>query len=668
MASKVAELLLRIKSAGEEKIEALEEGFEKIGKTASIAFALISAAITKSLMDYREQEKATEALTQAMINSGIYSQELKNEYLEQASALQKLSLFGDEQIIAAQAVIQSQVGLLKVTPELTQATLDLAQAQGMDLQSAAEMVGKTIGTNTNALARQGLELADNMTTSQKLAATVEFLNGKWEGQALAATKGLGGVTQLKNAFSDLLENIGEKLAPAIVFLTSKIKSVIDTANEHQGIIKFIAAIAAGSAVITGLVAALAGAGIALTSIMTLATGLGLTLGALLGPIALVGAGVAALAIGIGTYMTKGTQTATGAITDLETKIKETRTELEKWQAFVDTNSKKSVFGATEEDVKRLDTLKDRLNGYEESLRRLNSQQQIVTQNSAEAIASEINKQEQLKKINDDAAIKKLEQKTLDNAMEKELDSVNHQENMAQLITNESDKSIALLTAQQARLQSDINHQNQLITNAKTNADKLKAMTKKDELEEKLRKTTAAKNELEFEAEKNKKFLKDRADTLSTISSLQSSSNSTLAMIGKAAALTQIAIATPEAVAKAYTLGPIAGPPAAALVYAAMAAQAARVAGIPLADGGIVMPRPGGTQATIGEAGSAEAVIPLDKFPNLLGGGGGGGITLNVYGGLLGDQSSAYEFAKAIDRELLKLRQNNESSAFDTGVV
>lgn len=48
-----------------------------------------------------------------------------------------------------------------------------------------------------------------------------------------------------------------------------------------------------------------------------------------------------------------------------------------------------------------------------------------------------------------------------------------------------------------------------------------------------------------------------------------------------------------------------------------------LSGIQLAEGGIVMPRPGGVQATIGEAGQAEAVIPLDSptAKQMLGGGG-----------------------------------------------
>jgi hypothetical protein len=47
-------------------------------------------------------------------------------------------------------------------------------------------------------------------------------------------------------------------------------------------------------------------------------------------------------------------------------------------------------------------------------------------------------------------------------------------------------------------------------------------------------------------------------------------------------------------------------------------------GLKLAEGGIVLPRPGGTMATIGEAGQAEAVIPLDRLGDF-----GGGSTYNI---------------------------------------
>lgn len=46
---------------------------------------------------------------------------------------------------------------------------------------------------------------------------------------------------------------------------------------------------------------------------------------------------------------------------------------------------------------------------------------------------------------------------------------------------------------------------------------------------------------------------------------------------------------------------------------------------PMADGGIVLPRPGGTIARIGEAGRPEAVIPLDRFGSM----GNNSYTINI---------------------------------------
>lgn len=67
----------------------------------------------------------------------------------------------------------------------------------------------------------------------------------------------------------------------------------------------------------------------------------------------------------------------------------------------------------------------------------------------------------------------------------------------------------------------------------------------------------------------------------------------------------------------------------------MTIQDYRPGGLKLAEGGIVMPRAGGTLATIGEGGQAEAVIPLDRLDRMMGGRGGGGSTyvVNVNGGL-----------------------------------
>jgi hypothetical protein len=53
----------------------------------------------------------------------------------------------------------------------------------------------------------------------------------------------------------------------------------------------------------------------------------------------------------------------------------------------------------------------------------------------------------------------------------------------------------------------------------------------------------------------------------------------------------------------------------------------------LAEGGIVMPQPGGVLANIGEGGQAEAVIPLDRLGDFTGGKAGNTYNINVSGGV-----------------------------------
>jgi len=158
-----------------------------------------------------------------------------------------------------------------------------------------------------------------------------------------------------------------------------------------------------------------------------------------------------------------------------------------------------------------------------------------------------------------------------------------------------------------------------------------------------------------------------ASTMSFIASLSTSTNKELAIIGKAGA---IALAIIN-VARARTLALASAPPPfnfalAAAVAAAGALQIAKIAGVNLQKGGVILPRAGGTQATIGEAGSAEAVIPLDddEATEKLSEAGIGGVTINV-GVLVGGEDNIKELARMVDEELFDLRRNNQSVAFES---
>lgn len=175
----------------------------------------------------------------------------------------------------------------------------------------------------------------------------------------------------------------------------------------------------------------------------------------------------------------------------------------------------------------------------------------------------------------------------------------------------------------------------------------------------------------WELELRKQKMAQFESFLNFVSTLQSAKSKELAAIGKAAAISEATINTYRAAQGAYSamagipiVGPALGAAAAALAVTAGLANVARISGVQLAEGGVVMPRPGGTQATIGEAGSAEAVIPLDddRAMEAMGGLGGPSIVINA-GTIIADEMSIREFAEKIDEQLFRLQRNKRSVAF-----
>lgn len=663
---KEATLILRLKEMVSDELEKVQSKIEDIGKYSAIAFAAFSAVIVKSISDLREEEQATQQLNQAMINAGVYTSKLSDEYAKMASNIQKNSLYGDELVKQSQAIIQSQIGNRQVTEQLMKATVDLAAAQRIDLATAAEMVGKSIGTSTNALARQGIELNDNMTKQQKMDAIISQINRKWEGQAEAQTKGLGSLVKMKNAFSDLMEALGAKFSPMIEKLAKVFTGLFDKISGSEPILNLIAIIVSGGAAVSGFVAAVSAMAVAFIAANTAAAAFGLTVGALLGPITAVAVAIGAVGGAIGYFLTQS-NTATNQTAALKDEISDTEQQLAKLQAQMDRGVGSIGIGQMQVYAIEAERVKNKL-------------AELKKQETVTAVAEETSKQSQVKSIRDsanaqdlkdytEAQLKKAETTKMFQDFDMQNRQIDHELRMAQFAENEGARLVATQEAEIARLSLASSYMQQLIDKENDTQKKLTLIKQQESLKQEINERTSQKNQTIANNEEEKKRLANRAEALSMTASLQNSSNKHLAALGKAAALTQLAIDGPMAIGRALGSAP---PPfnfaLAAGVAAAMASQVANVTGVPLAQGGIVMPRPGGTQATIGEAGQAEAVIPLDRAGEFGLGGGGTTIMINVQGGMLGSETEAREFALAVDKELLKLRRNNESVSFDSGVI
>jgi len=181
------------------------------------------AKVTTELYDV--QAKAEQSLLVALKGR----EDIQQALIKQAGELQKKTLFGDEQSIAAASRLamiigQNQDALQKLLPLVA----DLAQAKFEgNIVTAADMVAKSVGSSTNALASYGITIEGAVGSSKRLESAIYGLNKQVGGQAAAAAKvGTGSITQLKNAWSDLQEVIG-----GVIVKNEKFQKFISTLTE-----------------------------------------------------------------------------------------------------------------------------------------------------------------------------------------------------------------------------------------------------------------------------------------------------------------------------------------------------------------------------------------------------------------------------------------------------
>ncbi len=173
----------------------------------AFALGLVTKGFQSLFSTYIKQEKAEKKLSAAL-------GETNRALLNQASALQSVTEFGDEAIIEVQALIGAFTKDEEQIKSLTKATLDLAAAKGMDLKAAADLVAKSFGSSTNSLSRYGVEVNGVVGSSQRLESLTSNISELFGGQAAASAETLGGsVEQMKNAMGDASEAIGQAFAP-----------------------------------------------------------------------------------------------------------------------------------------------------------------------------------------------------------------------------------------------------------------------------------------------------------------------------------------------------------------------------------------------------------------------------------------------------------------------
>ena len=202
-------LYLRVTQTGVQKAEA---EMSRLGKATNavmlkyLGWAAVIAGVvklTKSSIDsYSRQELAIAKLSAAFGKS--------TKGLEAyASILQDTTMYADETTISAMAMIAAFVKEEEQIKRLIQAAADLAAMTGMGLSEAANLIAKSVGSSTNALARYGVHIEGIAKSTERTEMAIQSISDLMGGQAKKQAETYeGSVEQLANAWDDALESLG----------------------------------------------------------------------------------------------------------------------------------------------------------------------------------------------------------------------------------------------------------------------------------------------------------------------------------------------------------------------------------------------------------------------------------------------------------------------------
>jgi hypothetical protein len=187
---------------------------------AAAAAAIGSVVLYKSIASATEYEDVVNSLNRALASTGQFSKEASDSFREYANSLQETTKYSDDQVLSTAAMIQN-LGRLTVDAlkPATKAALDLSAALGIDLDSAASLVGKAANGNVAALQRYGIEVRKGTTDTETFANTLKTLETRFGGASEAAAKTFSGSTaKLKNSFDDIFKEIGRAFtkSPALI--------------------------------------------------------------------------------------------------------------------------------------------------------------------------------------------------------------------------------------------------------------------------------------------------------------------------------------------------------------------------------------------------------------------------------------------------------------------
>ena len=235
----------QMKNINNRTTKTIQDSWRAVGTVIAGVFAFRQAFsfFTEAAKMAGVQQKSIAGLHQAMVAMGRYTPEFEKSLIDQAKALQTVTLYGDETIIAGQKFLMTYRQIPdELMPRATRAMLDFAALMGGDTMRAANALGKAAMGLTGELRRIGITIDPVIAKSGDFAAILGEIEKQIGGQARAlAETGIGPWEQLAMLWGDAKESIGELVLQITKGMIPAIKDWIQgvqiLSNEFQKLVE-----------------------------------------------------------------------------------------------------------------------------------------------------------------------------------------------------------------------------------------------------------------------------------------------------------------------------------------------------------------------------------------------------------------------------------------------
>ena len=171
----------------------------------------VSKAINECTEAYKGQVIAERALDTAIANNPFISGASSKALKEFASEMQKVSNYGDEELIPMMTNLVSLGRTESETMQIMSVAMDMSAGMGISLDSAITQLNATLNGNIGRLGQQNAELKGLTEEELKQGKAIEILGEKFKGLSSATADTS---KQLQNIKGDFKEALGQFTLPS----------------------------------------------------------------------------------------------------------------------------------------------------------------------------------------------------------------------------------------------------------------------------------------------------------------------------------------------------------------------------------------------------------------------------------------------------------------------